>query len=140
MLLTTCCKGQTPSVIASDHIRIDHAGPIDKPIIPLIISMEKLTLPIYELPIQVDQNIFALLGNYIESSKYLNPQKKINEFGVFKIARLVNGKTEIRFTSTRDESIHFFRDLLDQLNGRQSSEKLVREIKKILTRIDFDSK
>src|SRR5688500_12877481 len=98
LLLSTCCRGQAPSLITSDHIRIDHVGPIDKPIIPLIISTEKLTLPITELSIQVDQNIFALFADYFESSKHLTSERKVNEFGVFKITKLVNGKTEIAFT------------------------------------------
>ena len=138
LLLSTCCKGQVPSSITSDHIRIDHRGPIDKPIIPLVISIEKLTLPITELSIQVDQSTFTLVTNFFKSSKYLNPKRKVNEFGVFQITLQMNAEITIFYTPNRIESISLFKGLLTQLKDNQSSEKLVNEINWILERIDVD--
>jgi hypothetical protein len=126
--------------MTSPQIWIDHVGPIDKPIIPLIISVEKLTLPVTELLVQVDEKSFAFLVTYFESTEYLDPENKVNEFGVFKITRVVNGEPKISFTSTRSKSVHLFRDLLGQLNDKPPKDKLAKEINKILARIDFDGK
>jgi hypothetical protein len=116
--------------VTFDHVRIEHVGPIDKPIIALIISTEKSNAPITELSVQVDEKTFVLLINYLGSNEYLNEEREVNEFGIFKITKLVNGKTEIGFTTTRNESIHFFRDLLSQLDDKHPSQ-LVKEIKKV---------
>jgi len=140
LLLSTCCKGQGPSSITSDHIRIDHRGPIDKPIIPLVVSTTKLELPTTELSLQVDQSIFSQLISYLKSSKYLNPERKVNEFGVFQITLQINGEVKIFYTPERMESIYLFKELLTQLKDKQSAEKLVDEIKNILRRIDLINK
>ena len=132
LLLGLYCKGQTPSSIRSDHIRIEHRGPTDKPIIPLIISTEKLSVPITELSIQVDQSTFALLTHYFKSSKHLRSKRNINEFGVFQITVLLDGEVKMFYTPERAESIHLFKNLLVQLNDRQLSDTLVKEIDKIL--------
>jgi hypothetical protein len=105
----------------------------------LVISTEKLTLPVTELSIQVDQS-FTLLTSYFNSSKYLNPERKVNEFGVFQITLQMSAEVKISYTPERIESIYLFKEFLIQLKDKQSSEKLVNEINRILERIDFDSK
>jgi hypothetical protein len=138
LLLSTSCKGQSSHPTTADQIRIEHRGPIDKPIIPLVISMEKLALPITELSIQVDQNTFNLLTEYFKSGKHLSAERKVNEFGVFQITLQMNKKVTIFYTPERIESIQLFKELLSQLEGKESSGRLVTEIKRILARIDFD--
>jgi hypothetical protein len=69
----------------------------------------------------------------------INLKRKINEFGVFKIATSVHGKRT--FVYIDKERIHSLcRILLDQLSDKQPSEKPLKEIKRSLARIDFDSK
>jgi len=100
--------------------------------------MEKLTLPITELPIQVDQSTFTLLTYYLRDSKHLNVERKVNEFGVFQVTFKSNEGVKILYTPERTESIHLFHELINQLKGRKSAEKLMDEINRILERIDFD--
>src|SRR5690242_1835874 len=101
LLLSTNCHAQFHSKITLDHIRIDHVGPGDAMLEPIIITTKKLELPFPERPVQVGKNIFESLSNYIDKSPNLLRKKELNEFGVFKITKQINGKTEIYFTGTR---------------------------------------
>ena len=92
-------------------------------------------MPITELSIQVDQSTFALLTHYFKNSKHLSSKRNINEFGVFQITVLLDGEVKMFYTPERAESIHLFKNLLVQLNDRQLSDTLVKEIDKILQRI-----
>ena len=118
MLFTTCCKAQFHSKITSDHIRIDHVGPSDAMLEPIIITTKKLTLPVPEVPIQVNQHIFESLAGYLGHAANLLPERGVNEFGVFKVTKQINGKTEIYFTGTRKKSVAFLSEFKKLLKER----------------------
>ncbi len=94
-----------------------------------------MTLPVTELAINVDADIFVLLSNYISGSNDLTKKKENNEFGVFRIKKVINHQSVELFTPAREKSVHFFNDLKIKLSG-SSSPKLIAEIDRILDRIE----
>jgi hypothetical protein len=137
LLVTTCCKAQFHSKITLDHIRIDHVGPGDAMLEPIIITTKKLELPFPESPIQVSKNIFESLLNHIDNAPNLLRKKELNEFGVFKITRQIDGKTEIYFTGNRKKSVIFLREFKKVLKDVGAPDELVKRTEKILKRIDY---
>jgi hypothetical protein len=137
LLFSTCCNAQFQSKIASDHIRIDHVGPSDAMIEPIIITTKKLTLPVPEVPIQVSQDIFESLTKYLDDFGNLLPEREINEFGVFKVTKRVGNKTEICFTGTRKKSVKFLTEFKKLLKDVGAADELVKKIERVLKRIDY---
>jgi hypothetical protein len=137
LLLSTCCYAQFQSKILSDHIRIDHVGPSDAMLEPIIITTKKLELPFPERPIQVDKNIFESLSKCIENASNLLRKKELNEFGVFKVTKCVGNKTEIYFTGTRKKSVDFLSGFKKLLKDVGAPDELVKKNERILKRIDY---
>jgi hypothetical protein len=104
---------------------------------PIIITTKKLELPFPESPIQVSKNIFESLLNHIDNAPNLLRKKELNEFGVFKITRQIDGKTEIYFTGNRKKSVIFLREFKKVLKDVGAPDELVKRTEKILKRIDY---
>jgi hypothetical protein len=136
LLLNTGCHAQFQSKITLDHIRIDHVGPGDAMLEPIIITTKKLELPFPERPIQVDQHIFESLVEYVELAKLL-PEREINEFGVFKVTKRIDEKTEVCFTGTRKKSVDFLREFKRLLQDVRAPDELVKKTERVLQRIDY---
>jgi hypothetical protein len=134
------CWAQKASTIASDHIRIDHSGPIDKPIIPIVITKQPLELPITELAILVDEKVFSLIADFVATSNDVAIEKEVNEFGIFKITKRINNKDDVVFTTSRVGTIHFLKGLKQKLSNQKSAKRLIEEIDYILSRIDWPEK
>jgi hypothetical protein len=137
LLLTTCCQAQLfETKIAIDHIRIDHVGPGDAMLEPIIITTKKLELRFPESPIQVDKHIFKSLVEYVGQANLLS-QREVNEFGVFKITRRLDGKTEICFSGTRKKSVVFLKEFKKLLNDLGAPNELIAKTERVLKRIDY---
>jgi hypothetical protein len=137
LLLSTYCSAQFQSKIEVDHIRIDHVGPSDSMIEPIIITTNKLTLPVPEIPIQVNDQIFESLARCVDRSVCLLPKREVNEFGVFKVKKFVNNKTVVYFTGTRKKSIDFFKQLIRHLKDVGAPDELIKKHERVLKRIDY---
>ena len=137
LLLNTCCEAQILSKITSDHIRIDQAGPRDAMIAPIIITTEKVQVVSPESFVQVDKRLFESLSEYIKSTGDLLREGELNEFGVFKVTRFIDGQAEIYFTGARKKSVHFFKEFRTRLKDLGSPEELVQRVDKTLARIDY---
>ena len=140
LLPALSCWAQKPSTIVSDHIRIDHSGPIDKPIIPIVITKQPLELPVTELAILVDEKVFSLTADYVAKSSDVAVKKEVNEFGVFKITKRINNKEDVVFTTSRVGTIHLLKGLKQKLSNQNSAKRLNEEIDYILSRIDWPEK
>jgi hypothetical protein len=139
--LSIACKAQADtSKIDSDHIRIDHFGQIDKPFIPLIISAQHLNLSSDELEVFIGERVYSTVLTSIRESKYIGLEREVNEFGVFRIWVFVSGKRTVYFLPTRVKSISFFKELKKKTSNQTGSEKLIKEIDYILSRIDWPKK
>jgi hypothetical protein len=103
----------------------------------IIVTIEKLTLPVPEVPIQVGKGIFDSLSNYIDNAPNLLQKKKRNELGVFKITKRIGNKTEVYFTGTRKKSIPFLKNFKMVLKDVGAPKELIEQTEKILARIDF---
>jgi hypothetical protein len=133
--------GQRPwqTKITSDHIRIEHWGPIDAPIRELIITTAptNLKLDLMEMEIVVDKDLFSFVNNYLNTDVRIGKSREVNEFGVFKVTRLVQGEEQTFYFPTRPKSILILKTLREKINDRSTSDKLILEIDKILKRIDY---
>lgn len=127
----------TPTIITSDHIRIAHRGPIDKPILPLIITTAKLQLDNYELEILVDQDLFLLVSDFLKTDKLIENRMEINEFDVFEVTIQNNGQLQSSYFPSRLKAISILKSLKEKINGRSTSEKLILEVDRILGRIQY---
>ncbi|HEY9047544.1 MAG TPA: hypothetical protein VIN08_16675 [Ohtaekwangia sp.] len=136
LLLNTFCEAQFYSKITIDHIRIDHVGPGDAMLEPIIITTEKLELPFPERPIQVDKHIFECLVEYLKHAKLL-PKREINEFGVFKVTERIGTKTEIYFTGTQKKSVDFLKGFKKLLKDVRAPDELIKKTERVLKRIDY---
>jgi len=137
LLLSACCHAQFQSKITSDHIRIDHVGPSDAMIEPIIITTKKLTLPVPEVPIQVSKQIFESLVAHLGQSSALLAKREVNEFGVFKVTKCVDNKMEIYFTGTRVKSVGFLSEFKKLLIELGAPEELIKKNERVLKRIDY---
>jgi hypothetical protein len=143
LILGTCILsfGQRPwqTKITFDHIRIEHWGPIDAPIRELIITTKptNLKLDLMELEILVDKELFSFINNYLETGGLIGKSREVNEFGVFKVTRLVQGEEQIFYFPTRPKSILILKALKENIKDLSTSDKLILEIDKILRRIDY---
>jgi hypothetical protein len=143
-LLVVCAVipsyGQRPwqTKITSDHIRIEHWGPSDAPIRELIITTTKLKkkLDLMETEVLVDKNLFSVVNDFLNTEGLIGNRREINEFGVFKVTRLVHGEGQLFYFPTRRKSVSIWKSLREKINDRPTSETLILEIDKILKRID----
>jgi hypothetical protein len=135
--LAQCFGQMTPTEITSDHIRITHRGPIDKPIFPLIITTTKLQLANYEIEVLVDSDLFLLVRDFLKTNNLIEEKKELNEFGVFEVINQEGGRSQSSYFPSRLKSISILTSLKDKISGRSTSEKLMSELDKILKRIDF---
>lgn len=130
-------SGQTK--ITSDHIRIEHYGPIDAPIGELIITPAKLNLDLdlMEKEVLVEMELFSFLSNFLQTEELIGNSREINEFGVFKVTRVVDGKGQLFYFPTRPKSILIWKSMREKIAGMPTSDTLIPQIDKILRRIDF---
>jgi hypothetical protein len=130
--------GQTgPIKITTDHIRIDHRGPSDKPIFPLIIATTNLELDILEIEIVVDKNLFSLVRDFLKANTLIEDKREVNEFGVFQVRIQDNKQLQSSYFPSRLKSISILKSLKEEVRGRSTSEKLIVEIDRVLKRIEF---
>lgn len=133
--------GQRPwqTKITYDHIRIEHWGPIDAPIRELIITttLSNLKLDLMETEILVDKALFSFINNCLDIDGLIGKSREVNEFGVFKVTRFVQGEEQIFYFPTRAKSILILKALRENIKDRSTSDKLILEIEKILKRIDY---
>ena len=120
--------GQEPTKITSDHVRIELIGPHDKPFIPLIITTVKLKLFVYEKEVFVNQQLLDSVSNFFPKTKDVTVERGENEFGTFKVTKLIKGKTTLYYFPTRLKSIEIFKNLRKEIKGLETSDQLVKEI------------
>jgi hypothetical protein len=90
-----------------------------------------------EMEVLVDKDLFSFVINFISTEALIGKGREINEFGVFKVTKLLDGEEQLFYFPTRSKSISIWKSLREKINGRPTSETLTKEIDKILKRIDF---
>jgi hypothetical protein len=141
LLLCNCCHAQLfETKIKSDHIRIDQAGPRDYMLEPVILTIEKIELRFPERPVKVNRNVFDSLCNYIdkvhkEKPSILLREIDVNEFGIFKVAIRVKGKTRVFFTRNRKMAVVFLTGFRDLLKNVTAPEELITKTEKMLRKV-----
>jgi len=143
LLLSIGCHAQAfETKITSDHIRIDQVGPRDATLESIIITIKKVELRFPERPVQVSKNIFDSLSNYLDKAYIANApnllrERELNEFGIFKVTKQINGKSEIYFTGTRKKAVAFLSEFKKLLKDLGAPDELVEKTEKALKRIDY---
>lgn len=138
VFLSFFSKGQPipkETKIASDHVRIDHVGPKDKPFESIVVTASHLDLEPEEMEALVSQSVFLIVTNEVEKNMPVNTVPKERVFGMFKIVVLLRGEERNYFLPTRASAIQFFRNLKIKVNTQQGSRELIRRLDYILFRI-----
>jgi hypothetical protein len=136
-LSCTAQRIPNPTLITSDHMRIDHVGQNDKPFPSLVITTVPLDLQIEEWQILVSDSIFLVVKSLLEKSKLLkNELGSVREYGVFRIMASMKHNQKNYFLINRTDSVLFLQDLKTKIRQMRGSELLLSRIDYLLSRIE----
>jgi hypothetical protein len=143
LLLCNCCHAQLfETKIGSDHIRIDQAGPGDRMLEPVILTIEKVELRFPERPVKVNRNVLDSLCSYInklykEKPATLLREIDVNEFGICKVTIRIGDKTQIFFTRNRKMAIGFLTGFRGVLKNLMAPDESIKKTEMMLQKVTY---
>jgi len=121
-----------------DYIKIEHIGRSDKPISSLVICLKDIPKQEWQKTFVVNQSTFGIIDDWISNNKPSITHADKNDFGVFKVSKVIFGKANAYVLPSSEISVKYFsklRDRLKLIKGNEKVEALIDALDILIKRI-----